>query len=90
MIAQIAKDIGILTVAVVTKPFSFEGSRHMLLAETDIQDLEAHDDALLVILREKLETTMPNTTTIQKCFKMTDDILRHYSYVWRYLSCYLC
>ena len=75
MIAQIAKDMGILTVAVVTKPFSFEGGRRMLLAEAGIKGLEEHVDALLVILNEKLETTMPDTATMQECFKMTDDIL---------------
>lgn len=75
VIAQIAKDMGILTVAVVTKPFSFEGGRRMLLAEAGIKDLEEHVDALLVILNEKLETTMPDTATMQECFKMTDDIL---------------
>ena len=75
VIAQISKDMGILTVAVVTKPFSFEGGRRMLLAEAGIKDLEEHVDALLVILNEKLETTMPDTATMQECFKMTDDIL---------------
>lgn len=75
VIAQIAKDMGILTVAVVTKPFSFEGGRRMLLAEAGIKGLEEHVDALLVILNEKLETTMPDTATMQECFKMTDDIL---------------
>lgn len=75
VIAEIAKDMGILTVAVVTKPFSFEGYRRRQIAETGIQALEEHVDALLVILNEKLETTMPADASIKTCFAMTNDIL---------------
>src|SRR5207302_4731221 len=54
VVAEVAKEMGILTVAVVTKPFSFEGVRRMQAAETGIDELSQHVDSVIVILNEKL------------------------------------
>jgi cell division protein FtsZ len=55
VIAEVARSLGILTVAVVTKPFSFEGSKRMRIAEQGLADLAPHVDSLIVILNDKLE-----------------------------------
>jgi cell division protein FtsZ len=75
VIAGIAKELGILTVAVVTKPFSFEGSRRMRVAEKGIENLKDKVDSMIVILNEKLETECPPNATMKECFEMSNEVL---------------
>jgi cell division protein FtsZ len=76
IIAQISKEAKILTVAIVTKPFSFEGRRRMLVAEKAIEDLRDKVDALIVIPNDKLLSVSTKTTTILEAFKMADEVLK--------------
>lgn len=76
IIASIAKEMGILTIAVVTKPFSFEGIRRMENAERGIKDLKASVDTLVVIPNEKLLKIVPKGTPIVEAFRTADDVLR--------------
>lgn len=75
VIADIAKELGILTVAVVTKPFSFEGGRRMRLAEKGIEALRDKVDSMIVILNEKLETVCSENATMSECFAASNDVL---------------
>ncbi len=75
-IAQIAKETGALTVAVVTKPFDFEGLRRMKVAESGIKRLGEHVDTLLVIPNERLQVIAEDEITAENAFKMADDVLR--------------
>lgn len=75
VIAEIAKELGILTVAVVTKPFSFEGGRRMRVAEKGIENLKANVDSMIVILNEKLESEAPKDATMKQCFEMSNEVL---------------
>lgn len=75
VIAKIAKDAGILTVAVVTKPFAFEGSAKMKLAEEGIKKLSEHVDSLIVIPNESLLKTVDKQTIITDAFSKADDVL---------------
>ncbi|MBR2476877.1 MAG: cell division protein FtsZ [Clostridia bacterium] len=75
VVASIAKDMGILTVGVVTKPFRFEGKRRMEQAERGIEALKDCVDALVVIPNEKLLEVSDNKTSMQSAFKMADDVL---------------
>ena len=75
VIAGIAKELGILTVAVVTKPFSFEGQRRMRIAEKGIENLKDKVDSMIVILNEKLETECPPNATMKECFEMSNEVL---------------
>ena len=74
VIAEIARGLGALTVAVVTRPFSFEGRRRMRIAEAGIEELREKVDAILVVLNEKLEDVDPDAT-MKQCFEMSDDVL---------------
>ena len=74
VIAEIAKELGILTVAVVTRPFSFEGSRRMRVAQEGIDRLRDKVDSMLVILNEKLEDVDPDAT-MKECYEMSNDVL---------------
>ncbi len=76
VIAQIAHELGILTVGVVTKPFEFEGVRRMEQAETGIQLLREHVDALLVIPNDRLELVSEEKITLFNAFAAADDVLR--------------
>ena len=76
VVAQLAKDMGILTVAVVTKPFNFEGRSRMANAEIDIEKLRKYVDTLLIIPNEKLLQVVPKGTPIVKAFQVADDVLR--------------
>ncbi len=58
VIAEVARGLGILTVAVVTKPFTFEGSKRMKIAEQGLEELAPHVDSLIVILNDKLEEVL--------------------------------
>lgn len=76
VVAQLAKDMGILTVAVVTKPFNFEGRSRMANAEIGIEKLRKYVDTLLIIPNEKLLQVVPKGTPIVKAFQVADDVLR--------------
>ncbi len=76
VIAKIAKELEILTVAVVTKPFSFEGKLRMSQAQTGIGDLEAKVDTLIVIPNDRLLQVAEKKTSIVDAFAIADDILR--------------
>lgn len=76
VVAQIAKEMGILTIAVVTKPFSFEGRRRMENAERGIKELKSCVDTLVVIPNEKLLKIVPKGTAIVEAFRTADDVLR--------------
>ena len=75
IVAQVARELGILTVAVVTKPFCFEGSKRMNIAEAGIKALEEHVDSLIIIPNEKLVPVLGKDTTLLDAFKAANDIL---------------
>lgn len=77
VVAEVAKELGILTVGVVTKPFCFEGSKRMRLAEEGINDLSRHVHSLIVVLNEKLYDLMDEDATQEDCFKSADDVLHN-------------
>jgi len=76
IVAASAKEQGILTVAVVTKPFLFEGTQRMRLAEKGIADLEQEVDAIIVIPNERILSVAPKETSFKDAFMMCDEILR--------------
>ena len=76
VIADISKGMGILTVAVVTKPFPFEGKRRMSQAERGIEELKQNVDTIITIPNEKLLQVVEKDTTIEEAFLKTDNILR--------------
>ncbi len=76
VIAEVAKELGILTVGVVTKPFTFEGRRRMLQAEDGIKQLKEKVDALIVIPNDKLLDVVDKNTSLIEAFRMADDVLR--------------
>ena len=76
VIAQIAKEVGALTIGVVTKPFSFEGRRRQQIAEEGIERLKEHVDTLIVIPNDRLLQIMDKKASIQQAFLTADDILR--------------
>ncbi len=75
VVAAIAKEMGILTVGVVTKPFRFEGKKRMQQAEDGVDSLKDSVDALVVIPNDKLLEICDKKTTMQEAFKMADDVL---------------
>ncbi|TXH32652.1 MAG: cell division protein FtsZ [Rhodospirillaceae bacterium] len=75
VIAQIAREQGILTVGVVTKPFHFEGSHRMRMAEQGIQDLQQYVDTLIIIPNQNLFRIANEKTTFADAFKMADEVL---------------
>ena len=76
VIAKAARDRGILTVGVVTKPFSFEGNRRMRSAESGIEELQKHVDTLIVIPNQNLFLIANPNTTFKEAFKMADEVLQ--------------
>lgn len=76
VVAQLAKEMGALTVAVVTKPFNFEGPRRMQIAEEGVVNLREHVDTLIVIPNERLLSVVEKRTTLVEAFRAADDILR--------------
>ena len=76
VIAKIAKELGILTVGIVTKPFSFEGRRRMLQAEAGIAELSKFVDSLIVIPNERLKQVEDTHITLANAFEIADDVLR--------------
>jgi cell division protein FtsZ len=77
VVAEVAKDMGILTVAVVTKPFSFEGVRRLHSAEAGIEELSQHVDSVIVILNEKLEEVLGDDVSMEEAFSAADDVLKN-------------
>src|SRR3989304_210615 len=76
VVAQMAQELGALTVAVVTKPFSFEGTRRRAVAEDGIAQLRDKVDALIVIPNDRLLHVVEKTTTVAQAFAVVDDVLR--------------
>src|ERR671912_1373466 len=76
VIAKAARDRGILTVGVVTKPFAFEGSRRSRSAEAGINELQQHDDTLIVIPNQNLFRLANSETTFKEAFEMADEVLQ--------------
>ena len=77
MVARIAKELGCLTVAVVTKPFFFEGRQRGRIAETGLEELRKEVDAIIVIPNDRLLSAIDKGTTVKNAFQMCDEILRH-------------
>ena len=76
VVASLASELGALTVAVVTKPFAFEGKRRMMQAEQALQDLVGCVDTVIVIPNERLMETVERGTSFFDAFRIADDILR--------------
>nr|ACA35271.1 FtsZ3 [Cucumis sativus] len=76
VIASIAKSMGILTVGIVTTPFSFEGRRRTVQAQEGIAALRDNVDTLIVIPNDKLLTAVTQSTAVTEAFNLADDILR--------------
>ena len=76
VVAEVAHDLGILTVGIVTKPFSFEGKRKMGLAEQGIANLLMHVDSLIVIPNERLKLISQEKITLMNAFQAADNVLR--------------
>ena len=77
IIAKVAKEMGILTVGVVTKPFEFEGGRRMKAADAGVAELEANVDSLIVILNEKLLDVLGDDVTQDQAFAHANDVLKN-------------
>ena len=76
VIAKVAKDLGILTIGIVTKPFAFEGKRKMDQAEAGISNLKAYVDSLIIIPNERLKFVTETRITLLNAFEIADDVLR--------------
>ncbi|EKO3406988.1 cell division protein FtsZ [Vibrio fluvialis] len=77
VIAEVAKELGILTVAVVTKPFSFEGKKRLSFAEQGIEELSKHVDSLITIPNEKLLKVLGRGITLLEAFASANDVLKN-------------
>jgi cell division protein FtsZ len=75
VVAQVAKEMGILTVAVVTKPFTFEGSRRLHVAHNGIKELSQHVDSLITIPNEKLQSVLGKQISLLDAFRSANDVL---------------
>ncbi len=76
VVAKIAKELGILTVAIVTKPFAFEGKHRMQQAEAGIEELRDQVDSLVIVPNEKLKNVSEQRITLKNAFEVADDVLR--------------
>ena len=76
IVAQIAKEVGALTIGVVTRPFTFEGSRRAQSAEAGIAKLKEHADTLIVIPNDRLLQMVDKRASLQDAFRLADDVLR--------------
>ncbi|MBE9222745.1 cell division protein FtsZ [Cyanobacterium stanieri LEGE 03274] len=76
IVAEVAKEMGCLTVGVVTRPFTFEGRRRTTQADDGISALQSRVDTLIVIPNNKLLSVIPSDTPLQESFRIADDILR--------------
>lgn len=77
VVAQIAKELNILTVAVVTKPFAHEGKKRMAVAQRGIDELRQFTDSLILIPNEKLSLVLGKKVTLLNCFKAANDVLQN-------------
>jgi len=77
VVARIAREMGILTVGVVTKPFEWEGGRRMTNAESGLAELEANVDSLIVVLNEKLQEVLGDNVSQDEAFAFANDVLRN-------------
>jgi len=77
VIARVAREMGILTVGVVTKPFDWEGGRRMTNAEAGLTELEANVDSLIVVLNEKLQEVLGDDITQDEAFAHANDVLKN-------------
>ena len=77
VVAEVAKEMGILTVGVVTKPFDFEGNKKMRIADDGIEQLVEHVDSLIVVLNQKLFEVMDEDASLDEAFKRADDVLHN-------------
>ncbi|CAH6784830.1 cell division protein FtsZ [Vibrio chagasii] len=77
VIAEVAKELGVLTVAVVTKPFSFEGKKRLAFAEQGIEELSKHVDSLITIPNEKLLKVLGRGVTLLEAFASANDVLKN-------------
>jgi cell division protein FtsZ len=77
VIAEVAKQMGILTVAVVSKPFEFEGPRRSRVADEGLKALEQHVDSLIVVLNDKLEEILGDDIGMDEAFQAADDVLNN-------------
>lgn len=77
VVAQIARDLGILTVGVVTRPFRFEGAKRMQNAENGIRALEEYVDSLIVVPNDKLLEITDEDTSLDEAFSMADQVLKY-------------
>lgn len=75
VVAEVARDLGILTVAVVTKPFPFEGRKRMVIADEGIKELSARVDSLITIPNEKLLSVLGKSTSLLDAFKAANNVL---------------
>ena len=76
VVAEIAKELGILTVAVVTKPFPFEGKKRMRSAQQGIEELKEHVHSLITIPNEKLQAVLGGSTSLLDAFKAANEVLQ--------------
>ncbi|MES2470743.1 MAG: cell division protein FtsZ [Patescibacteria group bacterium] len=76
LVARTAKELGALTVGVVTRPFFFEGQQRSKIAEAALEDLKKEVDAIIVIPNDRLLSTIDRTTTVKNAFAMCDEVLR--------------
>jgi cell division protein FtsZ len=76
VVARLARDVGALTVGIVTKPFNFEGSRRAKQAEDGVEALGTEVDTLIVVPNERLLSVLAKTTTMVEAFQVADDVLR--------------
>lgn len=76
VVAQIAKELGALTIGVVTRPFTFEGSRRTQIAEAGIENLKSQVDTLIVIPNDRLLQIADKRASLQQAFSLADDVLR--------------
>src|SRR5690242_18446630 len=76
VIAEVAKELGALTIGVVTKPFAFEGNRRKLIAEKAAEELKAKVDTLITIPNDRLRDVVQKNTSIMDAFRVVDDVLR--------------
>jgi cell division protein FtsZ len=76
VVARIAREVGALTVAIVTKPFGFEGSRRIAQAEQGVQALAGEVDTLIIVPNDRLLSVLDRQTTMVEAFRVADDVLR--------------
>jgi len=76
IVAQIAKEVGALTIGVVTRPFTFEGNKRMVSCETGMTNLKDHADTLIVIPNDRLLQIMDKRASLNDSFKLADEVLR--------------